>query len=210
MASSSSTRCGKKVTQNVRNANPNGWISDHEVRYKFSCYRKLMVVVPHNFLNLKTFINEGFLFQEWIAQRGLAKFIQMTSDCYPDLAEVFYAILNVVNGVIHSWVKCVDIKIDDEMWLSFTGLKAEGYKSRERNSDVNKWTKKKEIYKDCLRYPKRKMIYKLYLHDGMKREEKMYAFILAWVLLPGRYINDRLTTEDVFLLHAIKTRIPTN
>ncbi|KOM51771.1 hypothetical protein LR48_Vigan09g043000 [Vigna angularis] len=96
------------------------------------------------------------------------------------------------------------------MWLSFTGLKEEGYMSHERNYDLNKWTKKKKIYKDCLRNTKRQKVYKMFLHDGMKKEEKMCAFVLAWVILPRRGIRHRLTTEELFLLHAIKTRIPTN
>ncbi|KAG2372022.1 hypothetical protein LR48_Vigan05g106200 [Vigna angularis] len=38
----------------------------------------------------------------------------------------------------------------------------------------------------------------------------MCAFVLTWEILPGRCIRDRLTTEDLVLVHAIKTRIPTN
>ncbi|KAG2384652.1 hypothetical protein LR48_Vigan10g123600 [Vigna angularis] len=140
-----------------------------------------MAVVPHKFLDLKLFRSEGFLFHEWLTDRGLAKFVQMTSDCYPDLVQVFYANLKVVDGVICSRVKDVDIKIDDEIWLCFTGLKEEGFMSHERNSQVNKWTHKKKIYMDCLRYPKRLKIYKPYLHGGMKREEKMCAFVISLV-----------------------------
>ncbi|KAG2403044.1 uncharacterized protein HKW66_Vig0246860 [Vigna angularis] len=40
MASSSSRR-GKKAAHLLRNASPNGWISDDEERYKFGCCRKL-------------------------------------------------------------------------------------------------------------------------------------------------------------------------
>ncbi|KAG2394579.1 uncharacterized protein HKW66_Vig0180430 [Vigna angularis] len=47
----------------------------------------------------------------------------MTVDCYLDLVEVFYHNMKVVDGLICSRVKGVDIKIDDEIWLSFTGLK---------------------------------------------------------------------------------------
>ncbi|KAG2394640.1 uncharacterized protein HKW66_Vig0079850 [Vigna angularis] len=46
-----------------------------------------------------------------------------------------------------------DIKIDDEIWLSFTGLKAEGFMSHERNFELNQWTNKKKIYKEYLRSP---------------------------------------------------------
>ncbi|KAG2394590.1 hypothetical protein LR48_Vigan10g062700 [Vigna angularis] len=38
----------------------------------------------------------------------------------------------------------------------------------------------------------------------------MNAYVLAWLVLPGRFVHDRMTTKDVFLLNAIKTRNPTN
>ncbi|KOM55600.1 hypothetical protein LR48_Vigan10g149200 [Vigna angularis] len=134
----------------------------------------------------------------------------MTGDCYPDLVQVFYHNLKVVDGVMCSRVKGVDIKIDDEIWLSFTGLKAEGFMSHERNSKLNQWTNKKKIYKEYLRSPTRLKVYKPYLLDGLKMEEKMCAFVLTWVILPRRCLRDRLATTDLFLVHAIKTRIPTN
>ncbi|KAG2405121.1 uncharacterized protein HKW66_Vig0043760 [Vigna angularis] len=75
---SSSSRCGKKAAQFLRNASPNGWISDDEERYKFGCYRKLFKVDPHKFLDLELFRREGFLFQEWLIDVGLSKFVEMT------------------------------------------------------------------------------------------------------------------------------------
>lgn len=41
-------------------------------------------------------------------------------------------------------------------------------------------------------------------------EEKIIAYLLGWVILPGRLIRDRMSTEDVYLLHAIKSNIPIN
>ncbi|KOM27164.1 hypothetical protein LR48_Vigan404s001500 [Vigna angularis] len=38
----------------------------------------------------------------------------------------------------------------------------------------------------------------------------MIAYVLTWLLLPGRLNEDKMSTEDVFLLNAIKTRILTN
>ncbi|KOM48355.1 hypothetical protein LR48_Vigan07g205900 [Vigna angularis] len=101
MASSSSWR-GKKATHLVRNASPNGWISDDEERYKFGCYRKLFKVVPHKFLDVELFKREGFIFQEWLVDVGLLKFVEMIGDCFPDLVQVFYHNLKVVDGVICS------------------------------------------------------------------------------------------------------------
>ncbi|KOM54718.1 hypothetical protein LR48_Vigan10g061000 [Vigna angularis] len=54
------------------------------------------------------------------------------------------------------------------------------------------------------------MVDKQYLHDGLNKEEKMIAYVLTWLLLPGRLNEDKMSTEDEFLLNAIKTRIPTN
>ncbi|KOM55846.1 hypothetical protein LR48_Vigan10g173800 [Vigna angularis] len=126
MASSSSRR-GKKAAHLLRNASPNGWISDEEERY-----------------NLDVIENSS----RW----SLTK---MTGDYSPDLVQVFYHNLMVVDGVICSRVKGVDIKIDDEIWLSFTGLKEEGFMSHERNAKLNQWTNKKKLYKEYLRSPTR-------------------------------------------------------
>ncbi|KOM26144.1 hypothetical protein LR48_Vigan233s001100 [Vigna angularis] len=103
----------------------------------------------------------------------------MKGHCYPNLVEVFYRNLRVVNGVIHSRVKGVNITIDNNVWLDIAGLKAEGLDSHIRESESNRWLKKRAIYIKCLRYR-------------------------------GRLNEDRMSTEDVFLLNAIKTRIPTN
>ncbi|KOM40597.1 hypothetical protein LR48_Vigan04g079500 [Vigna angularis] len=144
-SSSSSSRRKEKVAQVTRNANPSGWISDDEIRGKFLFWRVIKYVVPRKYLDLQLFKKEGFLFQEWIAYQGLSDFVQMKGDCYPDLVEVFYTNLRVVNGVIHSRVKV-----------------------------------------------------------------KLIAYVLTWLLLLGRFVEDRMSTEDVFLLNAINTRIPTN
>ncbi|KOM26395.1 hypothetical protein LR48_Vigan264s000500 [Vigna angularis] len=54
------------------------------------------------------------------------------------------------------------------------------------------------------------MVDKLYLHDVLNKEEKVIAYVLTWLLLLRRLNKDRRSPEDVFLLNAIKTRIPTN
>ncbi|KAG2396799.1 uncharacterized protein HKW66_Vig0230740 [Vigna angularis] len=190
MASSSSQH-GKKVAHLLRNASPNGWISDDEEQYKFGCYKKLFHLVPHKFLDVELFRIEGFIFQEWLVDVGLLKFVEMTGDCHPDLVQVFYHNLKVVVDVICSRVK-------------------EGFMFHERNFELNQWTNKKKIYKECLRSPTRLKVYKPYVLDGFKMEEKMCAFVLTWAILPGRCLRDRLSTADLFLVHAIKTWIPTN
>ncbi|KOM47932.1 hypothetical protein LR48_Vigan07g163600 [Vigna angularis] len=134
----------------------------------------------------------------------------MKGDCYPDLVEVFYTNLRVVNGVIHSKVKGDNITIDDNVWSHIAGLKVEGLDSHIRDSVSNRWLTKRVIYVNCLRYPQRYMVDKQYLHDGLNKEEKLIAYVLTWLLLPGRFVEDKMSTEDVFMLNATKTRIPTN
>ncbi|KOM37427.1 hypothetical protein LR48_Vigan03g080900 [Vigna angularis] len=51
---------------------------------------------------------------------------------------------------------------------------------------------------------------RLYVHEGLNKEEKMTTYILAWVIMPGRVLQDRMTTEDVYLLYAIKNDVSTN
>ncbi|KOM47755.1 hypothetical protein LR48_Vigan07g145900 [Vigna angularis] len=119
-SSSSSSRRKEKVAWVTRNANPS-------VRGKFFFWRVIKSVVPHKYLDLPLFKKEGFLFQEWIAYQGLTDFVQMKGDCYLDLVEVFYTNLRVVNGVIYSRVKGVNITIDDNVWSYIAGLKAEDH-----------------------------------------------------------------------------------
>ncbi|KOM43106.1 hypothetical protein LR48_Vigan05g071000 [Vigna angularis] len=134
----------------------------------------------------------------------------MKGHYYPDLVQVFYTNLRVVNGVIHSRVKGVNITIDDNVWSDIPGLKAEGLDSHIRDSESNKFLTKRAIYINCLRYPGRYRMDKQYLHDGLNKEEKMIAYVVTWLLLPGRLNKDTMSTKDVFLLNAIKTRILTN
>ncbi|KOM47763.1 hypothetical protein LR48_Vigan07g146700 [Vigna angularis] len=134
----------------------------------------------------------------------------MKGHCYPDLVDVFYTNLRVVNGVIHSRVKGVNITLDDNVWLDIAKLKAEGFNSHIRDFESNRWLTKRAIYINCLRYAGRYRMNKQYLHDGLNKEEKMIAYVLTWLLLPGRLKEDTMTTKDVFHLNAIKTRIPTN
>ncbi|KOM51874.1 hypothetical protein LR48_Vigan09g053300 [Vigna angularis] len=203
-------RSKEKVARVTRNAIPCGWISDEEIRGKLLYWRVIKYVVPHKYLALQLFKKEGFLFQEWIAYQRLTDLVKMNGDCYPDLVEVFYTNLRVVNGVIHSRVKGVNITVDDNVWLDIAGLKAEGLDSHIRNSESNRWLTKRAIYINFLRYPRRYRVDKQYLHDGLNKEEKIIAYVPTSLLLLGRYVEDIISIEDVFLLNAIKTRIPTN
>ncbi|KOM38198.1 hypothetical protein LR48_Vigan03g158000 [Vigna angularis] len=44
----------------------------------------------------------------------------------------------------------------------------------------------------------------------MKRDERLCAFVIAWIMLPKGGNHVILTIEDVYLIHALKGRIQTN
>ncbi|KOM48468.1 hypothetical protein LR48_Vigan07g217200 [Vigna angularis] len=113
-----------------------------------------------------TIRKEGFLFQEWLVYQGLAQFVGMLRDWYPDLVKVFYANMRDENGIIYS--------------------------------------------RDCLRNPDEPKDFTLFKARGMKRDERLCAFVIAWILLPRSGNHAQLTTEDVYLIHALKGRIQTD
>ncbi|KOM48092.1 hypothetical protein LR48_Vigan07g179600 [Vigna angularis] len=101
----------------------------------------------------------------------------MKGDCYSDLVEVFYNDLRVINCDVHSRIKGVDIIINDDVWLLLAGLKVEGCMSHVRDSLHNKWTTKKQIYKDSLRDYQTQVISKAELSDS---DENFISFTLEF------------------------------
>ncbi|KOM48407.1 hypothetical protein LR48_Vigan07g211100 [Vigna angularis] len=171
---------GKEIAV-TRGVDLEGWISDDDTRERFLRGRVKIVVTPKH-LDLKLFEKEGFQFPGWLETQELSTIVQMKGDWFPNLVRVFYHNLKIVNDDIWSRVKGVNIHTDNDVWLQVVGLKAEGRDTRER----------------------------LYMHEGLKMEERITTHLLAWVILPGRMMQDEMTTEDVYLLHAIKNDIPTN
>lgn len=51
---------------------------------------------------------------------------------------------------------------------------------------------------------------RFFAHEGLMKEEKIVAYLLARIILPGRIRNNRMTNEDIYLLHGIRNNIPTN
>ncbi|KOM52109.1 hypothetical protein LR48_Vigan09g076800 [Vigna angularis] len=172
-----------KVVVAPRNVDLSRWINDEETRLEFLRWTKFKNIVPHKYLNLDLFEKEGFHFQERIETQGLSTLVQMKGDWYPDLVRVFYNNMRNIDGVLHS---------------------------RLRYLETNRWLKKKDVYSNWLRFPGRYTIERLYVHDGMNKEEKITTHILAWVIFPARPVQDIMKTKDVFLLYAIKNDVPTN
>ncbi|WVZ14505.1 hypothetical protein V8G54_012071 [Vigna mungo] len=202
MASSSSSKRTKIVPPSKRNDTPSGWISDSDARERFLCWKKVKDVVPHKSIELSLFRNERFIFPKKFRFQRLYTFVQMKGDCYPNPVEVFYNNIKVADGNIHSRVKGVDIVINNDTWLEVVGLKDEGRMSHLPKCLQNRWTWKTHMFKDCMRYPGRYKKEKGFLHSWMDKEEKIIAYIIGHVLLPGRSNYEKLTLEDVYLLNA--------
>ncbi|WVZ25281.1 hypothetical protein V8G54_003825 [Vigna mungo] len=93
----------------------------------------------------------------------------MTEPWYPDLIKVFYANLNVVDGIITFRVKGVDVKLDGEIWSSIVMFCPGGVKSHHGFLGLNKIS----LYQACLRYLDEARDYTLFRAGGMKRVDIM-------------------------------------
>lgn len=155
-------------------------------------------VIKHETIELSLFCQEKFSFPKNIWFQGLDTFTQMKGDCYPDVVEVFYNNVKVVDGNIHSRVKGVDIVINNDT------------QSHQLNCRQNQITRKTNMFKDYMRYHGRYRKEKTFLFKWLYKEEKVVTFIIGHILLPGRPNLIKLTPRDVCLLNGIIQRIPTN
>ncbi|KOM34646.1 hypothetical protein LR48_Vigan02g079600 [Vigna angularis] len=69
-------------------------------------------------------------------------------------------------------------------------------------SGINKMT----IYRDCLRSAEEPRDFTLFKVGGLKKNERLCAFIIAWILLPRGGNHAKLSTKDVYLLHALRDK----
>lgn len=129
----------------------------------------------------------------------------MIGDQYLDLIKVFYANLKVMDDVVCFRVKGVNIRLDEDIWISIVGF-CPGGKAHLGILGLNKLV----IYKGCLRYPNEPRDYTLYCAEGMKRDDRLCTFVLTWIVLPRGSNHAQLTIEDICLIHALKGKIHTN
>ncbi|KOM41100.1 hypothetical protein LR48_Vigan04g129800 [Vigna angularis] len=133
------------------------------------------------------------------------------------------AIVVVRNAYLFGWISDEETHLEFLRWTKFKHIvphkylnldlfEKEGFHFQEwiETQETNRWLKKKDVYSNWLRFPGRYTIERLYVHEGLNKEEKIIAHILAWVILLARPVQERITTGDVFLLYAIKNGVPTN
>ncbi|WVY95062.1 hypothetical protein V8G54_034150 [Vigna mungo] len=211
MASSSRSADREKGKKriSVKGSDPMSWISDEESRRRFLNATQKIFVDPMN-VNLSLFKNEGLMFPYWFERQGLSIFVEMKGYWYLDLVKVFYHNLRVEDDVNYSRVKGTDIYIDDFTWNIFTNLPSEDALSHLPTADINALLSKKHVYKDWLRFLGMYDNENIFAHEGLQKEEKIMAHLLAKRILPGRILKDRMTLEDIYLLHAVRNNTPVN
>ncbi|KOM51936.1 hypothetical protein LR48_Vigan09g059500 [Vigna angularis] len=129
MASSSSSRRKWKLARIARNANPIGWISDEDIRWKLFSLRKIKIVVSHRYLKLvnvfysnlkmsdETFCNtvKGVDIKVWIGHPQVYPIFESWSTHKTDLTKTKE----------DEWAKWYAVKIDciSESLKRFLGFK---------------------------------------------------------------------------------------
>ena len=81
----------------------------------------------------------------------LDRFLKLSGNIYPDLVKVFLTNMWYDEENIYSQVKGIDMAINEEVWLSVTGLGNDGVVvSRGNTKELGNFNKV-QFYKSCLR-----------------------------------------------------------
>ncbi|KOM55922.1 hypothetical protein LR48_Vigan10g181400 [Vigna angularis] len=91
-------------------------------------------------------------------------------------------------------------------WTSIAGFHQGGEKAHLGIEGLHKFS----MYQDCLRDPNQPCDYSLYRTGGMKKDDNLYAFVIAWILFPSGSNHAQLTIEDICIIHALKENIQTD
>jgi len=181
MASSSSSRKRiKRMATKQRDLDIDGWISDPKAPKNFNSSFRNRKIINHKHVELPFFRTHGFAFPELLSFQHLEAFIQLTGDVYPDLVRVFYANLTCEEDLLTSCVKGVNIVLTPDIWTSIAGFRIAGIPAHRGFPRANRL----DIYQGCLRDPTAKRDYNIFRAGGMKKDERVLAFLIAWILVP--------------------------
>lgn len=130
----------------------------------------------------------------------------MADPWYPKLVRVYYSNLKIRDETLCSRVKGVHIKLTNEVWTKITCLRLGGEKCHLGVEGFHKFT----VYQYCLRNPDQIREYSHYDTGSMKKDDRLYAFITLWILMPRGSNHTQATIEDLCLLYALKENIQTD
>jgi len=112
----------------------------------------------------------------------LDRFLKLTGNTYPDLVKVFLTNMWYDEENLYSQVKGIDITINEEVWLSITGLRNEGATVNRGNTLELENFNKVQFYKSCLR--NQESASRTYNVGGLAVTPRILAYIVIYVLTP--------------------------
>jgi len=116
-------RTAPRPTQpSTRYASIEGWISDEDRRDEFVQIWKNKAIISPKYINSRKFTAAGFEFRALFNFQGIRPFVEMQCKYYPDLVRVLYYNLKIIDEVVLSKVKGVDIIIDNDIWENVAKL----------------------------------------------------------------------------------------
>jgi len=145
---------------------------------------------------------------DMIKFQKLDKFLKLIANTYPDMVKVFLTNMWYDEENLYSQVKGIDIAINEDVWLSVTGLRKEGATvSRGNTSELVNFNKV-QFYKSCLR--NQESASRMFNVGGLAATPRILAYIVIWVLTPCGLNHATLTEEDLILMYYLMNKIKVN
>jgi len=138
----------------------------------------------------------------------LDRFFKLTGNTYPDLVKVFLTNMWYDKENLYSQVKDIDIAINEDVWLSVTGLRNDGVVVNRGNTIELGDFNKVQFYKSCLR--NQESASRTSNVRGLAATLRILAYIVIWVLTPRGFNHATLTEEDLILMYSLMTKIKVN
>ena len=138
----------------------------------------------------------------------LDRFMKLSGNTYPDLVKVFLTNMWYDKENIYSQVKKINMAINEDVWLSVTGLRNDGaVVSRGNTTELGNFNKV-QFYKSCLR--NQETASRTFNVGGLVATLRILAYIVIWLLTPRGFNHSTLTKEDLILMYCLMTKIKVN
>jgi len=170
--------------------------------------------------NRKIIITPKVLTLEWLKEdklnevrdmlkfQKLDKFLKLTRNTYLDLVKVFLTNMWYDEENLYSQVKGIDTAINEEVWLSVTGLRNDGVVvSRGNTIELGNFNKV-QFYKTCLR--NQETASRTFNIGGLVVVPRILAYIVIWLLTPRGFNHATLAEEDLILMYCLMNKIKVN
>jgi len=168
----------------------------------------------------KVIINPKVLSMDWLKEerldevkdmlkfKKLDRFLKLSGNTYPGLIKVFLTNMWYDDETLYSQVKGIDITINEDVWLSVTGMRNDGVMvSRGNTTELGNFNKV-QFYKSCLR--NQDSTYRTFSFGGLVATSRILAYIVIWLLTPRGFNHATLTEEDLILMYCLMTKTKVN